>query len=326
MKFDKVEDERQGLRAIRQRWQLRGWKFTPLERLDGVNETIESLDALRNSPVCWSSTTTKSPHPRVELLLDDLEELYALALAPWTEYKTVFECKATQRECLRWPGGMFPARIQRDARYRFWELVTTSRFSVNALPSIFDLQRVNWTTATVTVRHAVSLAAMVCIKDAIEALEWIECWWDDDSKAYRAGKPFRWLAQHDPGRMELILAVMFETADECEPHNEKIKDAWDARNQAEAWLAHLNTLDFKKAELEQSDKVAAAEKSKKARAAAKNPRKGTSLTPEVLAAYFNERPGQKWETVRDDLAKKYAVSERTVARRYASAKQKNLMS
>ena len=72
MKFDKVEDERQGLHSIRQRWQLRGWKFTPLERLDGVNETIESLDALRNSPVCWSNTTTKSPHPRVELLLDDL--------------------------------------------------------------------------------------------------------------------------------------------------------------------------------------------------------------------------------------------------------------
>ena len=135
MKFDKLRQELEALRTIRDRWQLRGWKFTPLERVDGVNETLESLEALRNSPICWSRVIASNSNLKVAQLLDDLEEFYRYAFEPWVEHKTVFESEASQREFLRWPTGMFPAAIQRDARYRFWELVTTSRFSVNALPS-----------------------------------------------------------------------------------------------------------------------------------------------------------------------------------------------
>ena len=323
MTLDKIEQECDALKTIRQRWRLRGWKFTPLERIDGVNETLESIDALRNSPVCWASVTREH---EIEKLLDDLEESYRYAFEPWTEHRTVFDCKATQREFLRWPDGTFSKGIQHDARYRFWELVTTSRFSVNAVPVISDLQRVNWTSNTVSVRHAASLAAMVCITEAIETLELIEDWWREDSRAYRAGKPFKWLTEHDPSRLDMILSVMLDTPEDIRPCNQKINDALKARDQANAWLSHLTTLNFSAGEIKQSVKVATAEKSKKAQAAASVARKAKDLTPEVVATYFNKQKTEKWETVRNQLAEKFQVSASTVDRRYRSAKEKNLVS
>lgn len=323
MKIDTVQNECQSLRTIRERWRAR---FNPFERLDGVNETLECLHALRDSPVCWSIIAPKLTGGSVEKLIDDLEDLYALALQPWDEFKSVFEHQKTQREFLRWPDGMIPASIQREARYRFWELVTTSRFSVNAEPSMFELLRVNWTTSTITIRHAVSLAAMVCIKESIEALESVELWWRDDSKPYRAGKPFDWLAQHDPEQVELILATVYETHAEREGYTQKVKDAWGARSQADLWLSHLNTLNFDKTEIDFSRRVAKSEKSKQAKNAAQKPRKGATLTPELVASYFKEHSAKKWETNRDDLAEKYSVSGSTVARRYEVAKKNNLVS
>lgn len=323
MKIDTVKNECQSLRTIRERWQVR---FNPFERLDGVNETIECLHALRDSPVCWSTIAPELAGGRVEKLIDDLEDLYALALQPWDEFKSIFKHQETQREFLRRPDGVIPARIQREARNRFWELVTTSRFSVNAEPSMFELQRVNWTTSTITIRHAVSLAAMVCIKESIEALESVELWWRDDSKPYRAGKPFDWLAQHDPDQVELILATVYETHAEREGYTQKVKGAWDARNQAELWLSHLNTLNFDKTEIDFSRRVAKSEKSKQAKSAAQKPRKAAALTPELVAGYFKAHPAEKWETNCNDLAETYGVSSSTVARRYEVAKKTNLVS
>lgn len=322
MNLDKIEHEREALKTIRGRWQLRGWKFTPLERVDGVNETLESIDALRNSPVRWSSVALEYS---VDELLDSLEESYRYALEPWAELRTVFDCEASQCEFLRWPDGMFPAKIQSDARSRFWELVSTSRFSVSAVPNLRDLQRVNWTSQKVTIRHVVSLAVIVCIKKAIEDLETIDGWWREDSQPYRAGKPFDWLSDNDPEQLDRILSVMLEAPDELEPHNQKIRDALSERDQANAWLSQLNTLNFAQAEVKQSNKISAAKKSEKARRAAKNLRKGIDLTPEVTAVYFNERPGQKFEIVCGELAAKYGISERTVSRRYSLAKGKNLL-
>lgn len=321
MNPNKIRKECEALKTIRGRWQLRGWKFTPLERIDGVNETLESINALRNSPVCWSSFSRER---NIEELLDDIEDAYRYALKPWAQHQTVFDCKAAQREFLRWPAGTFSARIQRDARSRFWELVTTSRFSVNAVPSVFDLQRVNWPGEKITIRHVVSLVAMVCIIEAIQALEQIEYWWREDSRPYRAGKPFGWLAKCDPKKMDVILSVMLETLEESEPHNQKTKDAREALEQADAWLSHLTTMNFHQEEVEQSVKVATAEKSKKARAAAKTLRK--DLPVQVVADYFNARPGKRWQVLQEELAELHEVSESTVARRYQKAKENNLLS
>lgn len=325
MKCKTIDQECEALRTIRGRWQRRGWKFTPLNRLDGTNETSDSIDALRNSPVCWSNVSRAAHGPSVELLLDDLDDLLARALQPWNELRTVFECAASGREFSRWPDGMCPARIHREARYRFWELVTTSRFSVNEVPSIAELQTVNWTDSTVTVRHVAGLAAVVCIIEAIDALEQIESWWVEDTKGYRGGMAFQWLAEDDPEQMNLILETVCGGPEKWEPFAQKIRDAVEAKNQAESWLSHLGTLDFDRAELDHIRKVERAERSSKARLSAQTLRKAAILTPEVVASYFNDRPAQKWETVCDDLAELYKVSVRTVARRYKDAKEKNLV-
>jgi hypothetical protein len=319
----KIRKECDALKTIRGRWQLRGWKFTPLERIDGVNETLESIDTLRNSPVCWSSFSREH---NIEELLENLEDAYRYALEPWGEHRTVFDGKGAQREFLRWPEGMFSAHIQRDARYRFWELVTTSRFSVNAVPSVFELQGVNWPSEKITLRHVVSLAAMVCIIEAIQSLEQIEYWWREDSRPYRAGKPFEWLSKNDPGKMDVILSVMLETPKEIEPHKGQIRDSLEALEHADAWLAHLTTMNFGKQEVERSAKEAVAEKSKKAQASAETPRKGKGLTLEVLADYFNARPGEKQGPLLVALSELHEVSERTVSRRYQKAKENNLLS
>ena len=166
---------------------------------------------------------------------------------------------------------------------------------------------------------------MVCIIEAIEALEQVECWLDEDSRGCRGGTAFRWLAQNDPEQLALMLGAMFDAPDKWEPFDQKIRDAVEARNQAETWLSHLGTLEFDRAELDHIRKVERAEKSSKARLSAQTPRKAATLTPEVVAIYFNERLTQKWETVRDDLAELYKVSGRTVARRYKDAKEKNLV-
>ena len=320
---NRMKKEREALKAICLRWQMRGWKFTPLERIDSVNETIESIDALRNSPVCWSVFGRKH---NVEGLLENIEDSYRHALAPWNEFRTVFDCAATQRDFLRWPDGTFPAEIRRDAGSRFWELVSTSRFSVNAVPSVFELQRVNWPYGQITLRHVVSLAAMVCLVEAIQALELIDSWWRDDSHVYRQGKPFDWLSEHDPKRIDMILSVMFETPEEIQPFDHQIKESREALEQADAWLSHLATMDFNQKELEQTAKVARNEKSEKARAAARTPRQAANLTAELVANYFNSRPGEKWQSIQAELAATYSVSISTVARRYKLAREKSLLS
>jgi hypothetical protein len=323
MNPNRMQKEREALKAIRLRWQVRGWKFTPLERIDGMNETIESIDALRNSPVCWSVFGRKH---NVEELLDNIEDAYRYALVPWNEFRTVYECAATQREFLRWPDGMFTAKIQREARSRFWELVTTSRFSVNAAPSVFELQRVNYPYGQITLRHVVSLAAIVCLVEAIRALELIDSWWRDDSHLYMQGKSFDWLSEHDPKKIDVILSIMFETPEEIQPHDHQIKESLKALEQADAWLSHQTTMDFNHQETKQAAKVAKTKKSEQAKTAARTPRRAANLTPELVANYFKSRPGEKWEVLHAELSEAYGVSTRTVSRRYKTAKEINLLS
>ena len=322
MNPDKVRKECAALTTIRGRWRLRGWKFSPLERIDGTNATLESIDALRNSPVCWSSFSRE--HGICDLL-EDIEDAYRYALAPWSEHKTVFDCEKKSSSFLRWPDGTFPASVQRDARRRFFELASTTRFAVDAVPSVSNLQQLNFPFGKITLLHVASLAAMVCIIEAIQSLEQIECWWREDSRPYRAGKPFDWLAEHDRETMTAILSVVLKTAKKIEPHKQQVSDSRSALDKANAWLSHLATMTSHHDEVaNQLAKVAKTEKSKKAQTAAKTLR--AEISTQDVADYFNANAGGKWGRLQAELAEIHGVSEATIARRYRLAKKNNLLS
>lgn len=334
LKDERLERERKSLRTIRGRWRLRGWHFNPLERLDGENEVIDSLYVLADSPVCWPSLERLLPDREpLRTLVVDLEDLYGRAMLPWEQYRTVFEHKDIQREFLRWPYGTFPARLRKDVMSRFWELKTTTRFSVSEVPSVHSLRRVNWPSGEITDRHAVSLAAMVCIVQAIESLEIIVSSWAAASSRYRKGLPFEWMATHPIhiDWLEVILGQVLDDPSERAFFVSQVADAWDERRQAEAWLAHANTLELQEESLEQAieatkaqtlARVAGARKAQ-ATEAARKPRSG--LTPELVAVYWKSNP-DKQDTARAlDLAELHGVTERTVWNHYKKAREKNLL-
>lgn len=336
MKLEAVAQEIQALKTIKIRWQLRGWHFTPLERLDGENEIIESIYLLRDSPLCWPSFDRQALDSNTARLLDDLEELYYLAASPWEEFKTVVDCESSQREYLRWPYGTYPAKIRHTCMRRFWELVTTSRFSVYDIPNIGELQRVNYPVPPLTVRHVASIAAMVCVKDAIVTLEQILSSWTAESCKQRRGKPFSWLVTNDPNQLEQILSeLLLKNGNEREFHNTQLREAWDANEQGKRWLAHLDAQELHEIELERSANSAKVQavaqfklqRSSLGKKAAIAPRKQSTarLTGEMVADYFKAHP-QKYEVNISELAALHRVSESTVKRRYASAVKANLIS
>lgn len=336
MKLEAVAQEIQALKTIKTRWQLRGWHFTPLERLDGENEVIESIYLLRDSPLCWPSFDREALDSNTARLLDDLEELYNLATLPWQEFRTVLDCESSRREYSRWPYGTYPAKIRHECMLRFWELVTTSRFSVYEIPNINELQRVNFAVPPLTSRHIASIATMVCVKDAIVALEQILSSWTAESRIERIGIPFRWLVENDPSRLELMLSeLLLKNNNEREFYSAQIRDAWDSKKQGERWLAHLDALGGYEADLERSVNAAKVQtlaqlklqKSSLAKKAASAPRKQSTsrFTIQMVADYFNTHH-QKYETNICELATLHDVSESTVKRRYASAVKVNLIS
>jgi hypothetical protein len=331
MAFDKIEREKQALAAIRCHWQLRGWKFSPLTRLDGENDTLESIFLLQNSPICWAEIVR---HLEIESLLDDLETVYRTSLLAWAEHRTVFECKGKQQGYRRWPDGMYPAHIYGDARSVFWEMATTTRFSVNEKPIVAELECFTWRSKKLTTRHVVSLAAMVCIKEAIEALEWLEFWWIEEASHYLAGQDFKWVAQNDPKKIDQVLETVYDQPEDLQRFQQKANEAKESCNQAERWLEHLGTLTQAKREADFERVIEKNRQSQQARHRSKLPRKASTkkLTLEFVADFWNKRPTQKWEATRDELREifkvgdSYTVSESTIVRRYREAKKKNLVS
>lgn len=134
--------------------------------------------------------------------------------------------------------------------------MTTSRFSINDIPNIAELQQVNFPVPPLKARHVASIATMVCVKEAIVALEAIISSWIAASRTRCGGKPFKWLVEHDPDRLELILCELLKESHEREFYNEQFRDAWDSKKQGERWLAHLDALDFNEANLERSVEAA----------------------------------------------------------------------
>ncbi len=300
MKPCTVQSECRSLIGIRQSWQsVVGW---PLDRLDGENGIIECIENLRTWMLYDDQTIETAHRKTIDHLIEDLDDLYRTALHTFDEFKTVFECKDTSRHQLRWPDGTYPASIRHNAKRQFWEIVTTTRYEVRDMKQITELIEVKLIpTPPLKTRHAVSLAIMVCVKDAIEALEQIEATADGGSTVYF------------------------------------LEEARQARDHAKSWLTYLRTLIVASREQNRAVNKACteieiqfkAERSKKARASAKAPRKKTtkSVTPELVATRFNNRSqNTKWETVRDEIAEEFKVSERTVSRLYKIAKENNLVS
>lgn len=333
MSDERIEREREALRTIRGRWRLRGWHFSPLERVDGENEVIDSLYAVADSPVCWPSLERLLPDsdaPR--LLIDDLEELYWRAESPWEKYRTVFDHEDSQRDLLRWPYGTFPATLRREVMYRFWELKTTTRFSVSDNPSVRALRDVNRPSEQVSDRHVVSLAAMVCIVRAIENLEAIRSSWNVASSRYRKGCPFDWMATQDIERLEPILGRVLDDPSERAFLVSKVAEGWRECRQAESWLVHADTLEFHEESVERAMKATEAEtldrvsETRKAQAtqAARKPRAAISV--DDVVAYFNAHLGKERKEKILYLVEHHGVSEATVERRIKEAKKKNLLS
>lgn len=133
-------------------------------------EILDLIDSVRNAP--WSQSSVCSAQ-HLEQLLDNLEESYRFAMAPWAVHRTMPE-ELAQEDFYRWHEYMFPPDVYQEARWRFNELVTTSRFSVEESPCLFDLEQVHSTNDKITKRHIVSLAVLVCIQFALEELEPLE--------------------------------------------------------------------------------------------------------------------------------------------------------
>lgn len=332
LKDERLERERKSLRTIRGRWRLRGWHFNPLERLDGESEIIESLYSLADSPVCWPGLERLLPDKgSLRALVDDLEDLYRRAMLPWEQYRTVFEHEKTQRDLLRWPYGTFPARLRLEVMHRFFELKTTTRFSVSAVPSIHSLRRVNWPSGKITDRHATSLAAMVCIVQAIESLENIRSSWINASSIYRKGRPFGWMWDYDAANLELILSHVLDDPTERGYFVSQAADAWSELRQAETWLAQADTLELQEESVDQAIKATEAKtlakvsgaRKAQATAAARKPRKG--LTPELVAHHWQLNPDKLDKARVQELAETFGVSERTVWNHHKKARENNLL-
>lgn len=299
----------------------------------------KEIEKLRDSPICWVSILKDQD---IEKLLDDLEESYIYAIKTFDEYITT-QGELSLCDFYNFDEYLFPPDVYEEAKSRFWELITTSRFSVNSEPSVWLLQNVRSPNETITMRHIVALAVMACVKEAIDSLEWIEFWWSDATELFRKGRDFAWLTEHDANELDDILCFVYGYPDGTDPFPEfsndppesldlccgKIKGARDSLKQADLWSAHLATMNFSHRENHFSRIGEKFEKSEKAKAIAKKPRKvqTKNVTPELVAKRYNERaPGTKWEGLCADLAAEFAVSERTVSRRYKTAKEKNLLS
>lgn len=178
---DRVEAERQALMTIQSRWgtRLGGPSFSPVECLDGSNPILDTIQELQDSPLCAVSTWGHGIEQPADVLRE-LQELYERALEPWEDLRTVRPpdlayCDATGEFVddspeiyNRWPDGTFPRDVQLQARRRFRELVTTSRFSVDDHPDKRALLALNPIAPPLRFAHVAGLAATVCIVEALE--------------------------------------------------------------------------------------------------------------------------------------------------------------
>lgn len=332
---------------------LGGPSFSPLECLDGTNPIIDTIRDLEDSPLCMVGTWGRGIDKPSDVL-SELEDLYQRALEPWERLRTVqpparyalVYCgdHAEFQDTLpsiysRWPYGTFPLEVQREARLRFRELVTTSRMSVDDHPNKHELLQLNTPLPPLQFAHVATLAAMVCIVEAMEKYIEVLGEWGRVVQRATHGTPYTWLLRSDPGRVERILSA----------HLNDSREAWDElrlqaleirakTDRAGDWLGLANLDDEHQAEIEGATTKAAAEattatieavksaRSKQAQANASKPR--ASVAVESWVQYLKAHPPKRggMTAAKQEFADLNSVSLATVERRHDEAKRKNLLS
>jgi len=349
LKDDLIESERHALDTIRVRCARGvGGAFSPLENIDGTNSIFDSIDALVDSPLCWPGMSTPGYEQQADTVLESLRDLYERAVQPWEQFRTLHPPLPYMRVWAtteadqdagalpiydRWPNGTFPAKIQREAKGRYWLLKSTSRFSASEIPNKWDLDFVSPAIAPLKFEHVAGMAVVVCIARALEQYKDTLTEWAYVAREKMSGHSFEWLTQNKPALLEKLLAEHVASSDSGYEAERASRVAALAKN-AEAWLELVNTEDYHQAEIERTTGNAtrktlakvAAEKASSARKSAKNPRSAKHLTAQMVADDFKARPGVKFQIVQGELADKYQVHESTIARRHKEAKEKNLLS
>lgn len=227
--------------------------------------------------------------PRFQLLVEDLADMYAVIHSTFDEFRPTFDAMYS-------PHPRHPIKVRRAARFHFQELATTTRFDVEDLTKSAKIiaQKFN-TFPPLERQHSIALAALVCLKNALESLE------------------------------EFAISQAAEVG-------HLLTDAAESRDQAQIWFAHFETMKVTTSKLNYAVESACVETERRIKAdvSEKNKRPGyrvaKDLTPKVIALYCNERPGQKYEALMAELAEKYHAGFKTVSRRYGEAKKKNLLS
>ena len=335
-----LEQERRALRHIKARNQ--GY-LSPLESTSGNNSFIDCIRSFQDSPLCWVGALGVDDEFRVDRVLVYLSDLYERAMQPWEQFRTVHHPHESNFNELsgvlevaesaviyhRWPYGTFPVETQREARLRYRELKTTSRFSMDEAPKKWALEHVNPPCAPLEFRHLAGLASTVCIAEALEHYEEILNEWAYAAKKQISRLPFAWLVKNEPGRLELFLSEYIEK-NKGSARAREIQAFMLVKN-AEAWLSLADSEDSHRADIEQVSisltAKAKTDKANKNRTAAKQPRKdGTrACTKEVVASYFLANPNEPQKKLIANLSETYQIGKRTVSERLKEAKTANLM-
>lgn len=346
---DRVEAERQALMTVQARWgtRLGGPSFSPVECLDGSNPILDMIQELQDSPLCTVSTWGHGIEQPVDVLRE-LQELYERALKPWEDLRTVRPpglayCDATGEFVdgspdiyNRWPDGTFPREVQLQARRRYRELVTTSRFSVDDHPDKRALLALNPIAPPLRFAHVAGLAATVCIVEALEKYREVVEGWAGVVREAAPGFPLR----SDPARVERMLSAHLSASPEAiEALRLQTLEIRSKTDRAGSWVAFAEADDDHQSEIEtattraatkaEAATVLAAKKveSERQQLRASKPRANSATLDGWVQHLATHPPGHGgMEATMQEFADLTGVSLSTVQRRHREAKKKNLVS
>lgn len=349
MEKQSIDSERQALHDIRRRCHggIGGRSFSPLENMDGTNPILDSIEALRGSPLCWEGLPTMDDYGHTRRALDSMQALYERAMNPWEQFRKVQNPKRFMYVLgmgkpadvdLERPALTFPVNIRREARQRYFQLQSTSRFSVECEPNKRELEGIIPPGGPITFTHLAGLVAAVCVVRAVDEFDRTLRDWAGACAA-EPGQPFMWLAQHDRDRLEgLLAAYMASPSGDQGYARERGQQACMLVKSAEGWLALSDQVDHQQTELEHATVQVKAEavgqtlatvktirKNQALKAAAAPRRKGKELTAKIVMDYFKANPGKLKKVLIAELSELYKVNKRTVARRYKEVKENFFM-
>ncbi|MEI7516830.1 MAG: hypothetical protein WCK81_15695, partial [Betaproteobacteria bacterium] len=156
----------------------------------------------------------------------------------------------------RWPNGTFTAKIQGEAKSRYWLLKSTSRSLVGDIPNKLSLEGVIPASSTLKFEHATGMAAVVCIARALEHYNDTLTEWACVIRQEIPGQSFEWLVQNKPALLERLLAEYVVSSANRHETERALRVATLTKN-AQAWLELANTEDDHQAEIERVSGVVA---------------------------------------------------------------------